>query len=70
MKLTYSLALFLGLAQWSSASKQITVDVERIQVKNAKRPIQMLGLNKISEVFELPDPIKLMGNTTFPIDLM
>jgi hypothetical protein len=69
MKMTYSLMLFLGLARWCTASKQITVDVERIQTKSAKSPFEKFGLNKSSEVYELPDSIKLM-NSTIPVDLI
>ena len=64
------MVLFLGLAQWSTASKLITVDVEKTQVKNAKSPIERIGLSKISEFVEFPNPMKLIGNTTFPVDLI
>jgi len=51
MRITYSLVLFLGLARWGTASKQITVDVERIQTKSAKSPFEKFGLNISSEVY-------------------
>ena len=51
MRITYSLVLFIGLARWGAASKQITVDVERIQTKSAKSPFEKFGLNMSSEVY-------------------
>ena len=64
-----ALFLLLSTAQLCEASKQITVDVNRVQRKDLMSPLNKFGLNLTSSGEEMPKKQSLKGAMAIPIDL-